>query len=423
MLNFSSKRGEFANNTLTLTLGTSIAQFFPLIFYPLIGRIFTPEEFGLLATLTSITSILAVIATGKYDQAILIADSKEEAANLVGLSLVLSFVFLTTSLLVLLLFPNQIADWFNEPQLKKWLWLPPINAFVIIIFNCYNEWCVRHKYLPSLSWNKITNATAHTLGKVFFGFVKVTGNGLVMGDLVGRIFSAGSSVCLAWKKDKFVFSGISVKQFKLLIKKYIDFPKYTLPDQLINSIGFSIPVLFIGAYYNNTEVGYYSMTMQVLSLPISVISRAVRDVFRQRANEDYIKYGNCISIFKRLLIRLTLLGAVATVAIFAVIPWLFSFVLGQQWVIAGQYSQILLPMMMVNFISMSLSGVFIVVRKMRISMYWQIYYTAITIISLLIGFFIFKTLVATLICFAVGRASAYVIYIFLSYKYSKGINK
>lgn len=420
ILNKILPKSEFSRNTFTLTLGTSIAQFFPLIFYPVLGRIFTPVEFGLLATLTSITGILAVLATGKYDQGVLITDSKKEAANLVGLTLLLSFVVLAVSFIVLQLFSNQFAGWFNEPQLKNWLWVPPLNAFVIIVFNCFNEWCVRHKYFTTLSWNKITNAAAHTLGKLFFGLLKVTGNGLVAGDLLGRTYSAGTCVYRAWGKDKDVFSGVSVKQFKALSKKYIDFPKYTLPDQLINSIGISIPVLFIGAYFNSTEVGYYSMTMQILSLPISVISRAVRDVFRQRANEDYMNHGNCISIYKRLLLRLTLLGAIATVAVIAVLPWLFAFVLGQQWEIAGRYSQILLPMMTVNFIAMSLSGVFIVVRKMKISMYWQMYYTAITIVSLLVGFFIFKTVTATLICFAVGRGSAYLLYIFLSYKYSKG---
>lgn len=414
-------KSEFAKNTLTLTLGTSIAQLFPLLLYPILGRIFTPEEFGLLATLTSITAILAVLATGKYDQGILIADSKREAADLVGLTLLLSLVFLAISSIVLQLFSSQFSSWFNEPQLKKWLWIPPLNAFVIIIFNCFNEWCVRHKYFTTLSWNKITNAAAHTLGKLFFGLVKITGNGLVAGDLLGRTFSAGTCVYRAWGKDRAIFSEISVKQFKTLGKKYIDFPKYMLPDQLINTFGMVIPVLFIGAYFNSQEVGYYSMTMQVLSLPVSVITRAVRDVFRQRANEDYIKHGNCTSIYKRLLGRLALLGVIIMLSVIFIMPELFAFVLGKQWKIAGVYSQVLLPMVTLNFISMSLSGIFVVVQKMKISMYWQIYYTAISIISLLIGFLIFKTMLGTLICFAIGRSSAYLLYMILSYKFSKGL--
>jgi O-antigen/teichoic acid export membrane protein len=304
--------------------------------------------------------------------------------------------------------------------LKKWIWVPSLSAFVIIIFNSFNEWCVRHKYFITLSWNKITNAAAHTLGKLFFGLVKIAGNGLIVGDLIGRTFSAVTCIYRAWTKDKEVFSQVSPKEFKTLSKKYIDLPKFILPDQLINKIGVVLPVLFIGVYFNSIEVGYYSMTMQVLSLPIGVIGNAVRDVFRQRANEDYLKNNSCTSIYKRLLIRLTFISVIGSIAIIAFLPWIFTLVLGEQWRMAGLYSQILLPMIMLSFISMSLSGVFIVMRQMKASMYWQIYYTVITIVSLFVGFFIFKTLTGTLLSFAIGRGSSYLLYIFLSYKYSKG---
>jgi len=415
-------KSEFRKNAITLTFGTSIAQVFPIIFYPVLSRIFNPEDFGLLASLTSITGILAVLATAKYDQAILVTESKKEAANIVGLVLFQSLFFLSIIFILFQLFSNQFVKLFNEPGLKKWLWYPPMAAYVIIIFNCFNEWCVRQKYFTTLSWNKIINAASHTLGKLLFGFIKIIGNGLVVGDLLGRTFSATTCVYRALEKDKEVFSKVSFNQFKILSKKYSSFPKYILPDQLINVLGQSIPVLFIGAFYGNTELGYYSMAIQVLSVPISVISEAVCAVFRQRANEDYLKYGSCLPIYKRLLLRMTLLGFIGAVSLIFVLPQLFDLVLGTQWKISGQYSQILLPMIMLSFVSMSLSGVFIVVRKMKISMYWQIYFTVITIISLILGFYIFKTLTATLLCFAIGRGSAYLLHIVLSLKYANSKN-
>jgi len=415
-------KGEFARNALTLTVGTSVAQAFPMLFYPILGRIFTPAEFGLLATLSSITAILTVIASGKYESSILIANTKKEAADIVGLVLTLSFVFLFFAFIILQLSAQKLSGWFNEPELHKWLFICPITAFVTIIFNCYNEWCVRNKYFVNLSWNKITNAAATTLSKVFLGFVKITGNGLVAGDVIGRTISAGTCVYRAIKKDKDTLVQISYKRFKPISLKYIEFPKFTMPDQLLSQIGGTFPILFIGAYYNSIEVGYYAMTMNVLSIPISVIGAAVRDVFRQRANDDYIKRGNCTVIYKRLLKNLSLAGIVGSIPLFFLLPGLFSFVLGKQWLVAGEYSQILLPMITLSFISMSLSGVLIITGKMKISMYWQIYYVLITIISLLLGLFISKDVKVALIFFAVGRSSAYLLYIFLSYKFSKGKN-
>lgn len=413
-------KGEFAKNAFILTVGTSISQLLPIFFYPVLSRLFTPAEFGLLATLNSITAMLLVFASGKYDQSILITKSKAEAANVIGLVLTLSFGFLLLSFIGLQLAANQLSLLLNEPSLQKWLFYSPVTAFAIIIFNAYNEWCVRNKYFKILSWNKITNSMSHTLAKVGLGFVHY-GNGLVIGDMIGRIFSAGTCIYRGLKQDKTVFQQISSRQFIPLAKKYKNFPKFVIPDQFLNSLGVAAPVFFIGAWFNSQEVGFYSMTIQILSLPISVISRAVRDVFRQRANEDFVREGNCLGIYRKLLFILLGIGTLVTIPAIIFLPPVINIVLGPQWESVGVYAQILIPMMTLNFISMSLSGVFIVVNKMNVSMYWQMYYAGITVASLLIGVLYFETMLMTMVCLAVARGSAYIFYIVLSYRFSKGV--
>jgi O-antigen/teichoic acid export membrane protein len=413
-------RSEFIKNTATLVTGTSIAQFIGILTYPVLSRLFIAPEFGLLSTLSQISAIIMILASGKYESSILIADSKKEAADIIGLILYRSSIILIILYVVLQLFGNILSHTLNEPNLNKWLFVCPLLAFVIIIYNCFNEWCVRHKYYGTLSWNKIINTLAHTLSKVFFGFVRIVGNGLVVGDLIGRIISAGTCVYRGLKNDKETFLQIDKKQFKPLSRKYINFPKFNMPDQLLNSFGMAMPVFLLGAFFNNAEVGYYSMTMNVLSVPISIISVAIRDVFRQKANEEYLMKGNCIDIYKKLLFLLTIVSFfVGVIAIFF-LPWIFSFFLGKRWLIAGEYAQILLPMIIIDFISFSLSGVFIITNKLKESMFWQIYYFGITLISLLIGSIYFKTVQHALICFAIGRGSAYILYILLSFKFAKG---
>lgn len=413
-------KGEFARNALTLSVGTSIAQAFPILFYPVLGRIFTPAEFGLLATLTSITSILMVLSTGKYESSVLITDSKKDGANVIGLVLLLSFSILSISFIALQLLSEQFGVWFNEPTLKKWLFICPISAYSIIIFNCYNEWCVRNKYFITLSSNKIVNSAAITLSKLFLGFVKITGNGLVVGDVIGRMISAGGCIFKAMQKDRKEFLDLSFKRMRHLAIRYQEFPKFFLPDQLLNIIGFSLPVLLIGAFYQSTEVGYYAMTMNVLSIPLTVISGAIRDVFRQRANEEFIKTGSCVNIYRKLLKNLVLGGLAGSIILFFTLPTIFAIVLGEQWRVAGEYSQILLPMMAIDFVAICFSGVLIVTEKLKVSFFWQIYYVGITCISLLLGLAVFQDMKISLICFAIGRSTAYLIFIFLTYKYSKG---
>ena len=109
-------KGEFAKNALILTVGTSVAQAFPILFYPILGRIFSPSDFGLLATLTSITAILVTLSTGQYQGSILIAKTKKEATNIIGLVLLLSFSILLITTIIFFVFSDLIAGSLNEPN-------------------------------------------------------------------------------------------------------------------------------------------------------------------------------------------------------------------------------------------------------------------------------------------------------------------
>ncbi len=419
-VNSSIRKSEFARNAITLTLGTSVAQIIPILFYPVLSRIFLPSDFGLLATITSITSILTVLSTGKYESCILIASSKQNAANVIGLVLSLGLPFLTISYLVLQTFSVNLGNWLSQPDLYKWIFICPISALSIVIFSCYNEWCVRNKYFVSLAWNKIINSTAISVSKLLLGIIHVFSNGLVFGDLIGRMISATGCIIRAIFKDKPEFMKISLSQMKIIAIRYHEFPKLYLPAQLLNTVGVSFPVFLIGAYFNSNEVGFYAMTMSVLSMPLTIISSSIRDTFRQRANEEIVKKGNCRETYIRLLKILTIAGFSGCAIIIYFMPDLFSFFLGEKWRTAGEYSQILLPMMTIDFVAMSLSGILIIREKLGISLLWQLYYVFITLISLIAGFLLFADIRSTLICFSIGRGSAYLLQIIISNRYSKG---
>lgn len=421
ILNWIPIKGEFTKNAFTLILGTSIAQAFPILFYPILGRIFKPAEFGLLAILTSITSVLTVLATGKYENSILITNTKKDAANVVGLVLLLSFSFLLVSFLVLQIFSNEISVWLNESNLKKWLFICPVSAFSIIIYNCYNEWCVRNKYFVILSWNKIVNSAATTLSKLLFGLVKATSNGLVFGDLIGRIISSGTCVFRALRKDKAEFFQLSFNRMGILAKKYIQFPKFSLPDQLLDTLNSQLPTLFLAYFFMSSEVGFYAMAGNILSVPASVIAIAMRDVFRQRANEEWVKKGNCIDIYKKT-VKMMFFIIVPTSIIFVIIlPDLFSLLLGENWRIAGIYARILISNEAILFIFQVVAAIFIIANKMKVSFIWQFISIILTVVSLSIGCLIFKNIKMTLLCYVIARCLANLSRFYLTYNYSKGV--
>ncbi|MEG1574858.1 MAG: oligosaccharide flippase family protein, partial [Bacteroidales bacterium] len=183
------KIGNFGKSILTLGIGTSAAQALSLFFYPILGRLYSPKEFGLLATITVISSIIVVIATGRYEQAILIAKTKKEAANILGLSILFSIFVCLIFTIIFICTASPLADWLNAPDLNYWIIVVPIISFFIVVYNCYNEWCVKHSLFSQLSVNKVLNSLSINLSKVFCGICGML-NGLVLGEMIGRGLSA-----------------------------------------------------------------------------------------------------------------------------------------------------------------------------------------------------------------------------------------
>ena len=81
------RSSSFATDVLKLVTGTTFAQIIAVLASPLLTRLYGPEAFGFLALFTSITSIIGVIACMRYEMAIMLPKTDEEAANLPGLCL------------------------------------------------------------------------------------------------------------------------------------------------------------------------------------------------------------------------------------------------------------------------------------------------------------------------------------------------
>ncbi len=411
----------FVKNSLTLSGGVAVAQVLPFLFYPLLGRLFSAGEFGLLAAVTAIVSVLSVVGSGRYEAGILVAKSKREAARLAVLCVTMSVAVLVASWAVLqFVLAEPLARWFNEPGLSRWLFVCPVAAFFVVVYNVYNEWCVREGYFKALGVNKIVNSGAIAVSKVLLGVVKICSQGLVVGDVIGRGISAAGCAVRAWMRDGRWFAAVRLGSLWPTAMRHKGYPLYTMPGQLLNALGQAAPVLMIAYFFDKTEVGYFSMAMTLFSVPINVVSSAIRDVYRRQANDEFAHQGSCLGSFRRVLMLLTVIGVAALLLLVWFLPELMELFMGDGWGQAGRYAQLLAPAMVIMFISNSLSGLFIVVDKLRQFFWWQFYFAGVTLLSVWLGGVLMDSMEGVLILLTVGRATAYAASIVMTYRYAKG---
>ena len=78
---------------------------------------YSPDEFGVFALFVSLASLLGVLATGRYELAIVLPDKDEEAINVVGLSLTITVLISLVTLGLVWGFEEPVLLALQNPDL------------------------------------------------------------------------------------------------------------------------------------------------------------------------------------------------------------------------------------------------------------------------------------------------------------------
>jgi len=125
--------------------GTTIAQAIPIAISPILTRIYTPEDFGVFALYMSIVSVIATIATGRYELAIMLPKKDEDAVNIVALSIIISFFVSFIAFLIVYIFNSQITNLLGSPEISNWIYFIPITVLLAGVYQSFNYWNNRKK--------------------------------------------------------------------------------------------------------------------------------------------------------------------------------------------------------------------------------------------------------------------------------------
>ena len=138
------KNSIYFKNVLTLVSGTSVAQLIPVLISPILTRLYSPEDFGLLALIVSISTIFGSLVSLKYELAIVLPKENKKALHITLVSLIFSFVFSVILLFVFIIFKGAISELFNNKYLNEWLVILPLIIFLISAYNSLRFYSLRN---------------------------------------------------------------------------------------------------------------------------------------------------------------------------------------------------------------------------------------------------------------------------------------
>jgi O-antigen/teichoic acid export membrane protein len=380
LLKFS--QSDILRNTTILISGTALAQLIPILLQPLLRRSFTPDTFGAYSVYLSLLGILIVISSLRYELAIILPEKDTEAMAVFFLSVILNIAFNQVLLIIILVFRTEILLLLNLPEkFAIYLLLTPAGIFLFGLYQSINYWLIRKKGFIALSINKFVRRGAEGASQVTFVFTRFA-NGLIIGDLIGHIANVASGLFQGVK------TGLSLRLFStrrilFVLNKYSEYPKFNFLPAFMEACSFLLPAIMINKFFSSESTGYFDLCKLCLSVPLALVATSLSNVLLQRISEkDKLKLsikGDLLRVLSA--VSLIVLVEIAVILIFG--EGLFKLVFGQEWVVSGRISKILVWSFAFNFLTSSFSSIFISLKKIKLLSVWQmIYFCAILLLFL-----------------------------------------
>ncbi|MFC0187177.1 lipopolysaccharide biosynthesis protein [Fictibacillus aquaticus] len=410
------KTNTFTRSILILFSGSILAQIIVLATSPILTRLFTVEEIGIYTFVLSFCSIFMAVINGRYDVPIVTEEREEYVFPLIKLALIIA---LFLSIVVTLIYAIYIT-WIS-PMYKEYIYtivivyLLLVSYGVLNILTAYNN---RKKDYKIITAVYVVRTFFQNFGAVGLGFFKLGVVGLLLPYTVGQLMGIRRQGKPLFAHYKSIL-GSSKKNIMYVLKKHSKQPLYSAPAILANSLSYSSIVIFIDILYNMSTVGYYSISVRILGLPLALISGNVAKVFLEEASREFNATNQFYkSLKKTVVFQFSLaIPMVAFMMLFS--PWLFGLFFGEQWKVAGEYVVYLAPMFGIRFIVSAISPGLVIANKQQLELLMQFIFIVASTISFLLAHTLHFSIEEFLISISIAFSIAYLLFFIAVFRYSK----
>ena len=410
MIKILRNRSDFIKNSFKLVAGTAIAQAISFLVSPIITRLYTPADFGTFTFIISIVGGFGLIATLRYEMAVVLPKEEKSAVNLVFISLGIAFLLcLGIALGVFVFNLGFVKSGLLDPAYKTWLYVIPVMVLLVAAGNVFQNWFNRQKEYKTLALSKVFNSLGNNLVTLYLGFIGVGVWGLLLGNFTGLLFFNILFVFVIFRRYRGLFSHFDRSAHKSLAMQYKDLPLANTPQMLVELIQLYGIVFLLQAFFSADVLGWYSLSQRLLQAPMWLIGTSICQVYYKDASERFARDGNITELLHKTLKMATIVALPVLLVMLTIGPWLIGLVFGTSWKMSGEISRILAPWFFLDFIRYSVSQTPLIIGKTRNMFYISMIGALLMIIAVSLGGFLLKDsttsfmlLSAMLSCYSLG---------------------
>jgi O-antigen/teichoic acid export membrane protein len=360
----------YRRNVLTLMSGSAISQALPIAAAPILTRLYTPDDFGVAALFLSATLVMASFVNGRYELAIGIPATNEDAINVAALGLVIAIIVSSIFLILVALFGAMLANILGAQAIAKWIYLLPVAVLLMGIFNVLSYCNIRLGKFKDITKANIYKSLVATTTQICFGLLSKGSLGLILGTLFAQL--ASNIRLFNNVRENFHLNQISRQRVVSVARRFKSFPKYSMWSGVLNTTAYNSVIFMMPVVFSIATLGFYNLAVRVLSAPAALISSAIGQAFLHEATKEKRLHGHAHLTFTRTVKTLALIGFPIFLCAYFLSELFFSFVFGEEWRIAGVYAAALTPLLFSQFVVSPVSMMNVLFEKNHIGFYWQL---------------------------------------------------
>lgn len=402
--------GSFGRRVLTLMSAIGVAQVITILAAPILSRLYSPEAFGVYAIYTTLLMLSAPLVSGRYELAIVPAETDDEAFGLLLLCCIIALLLGVVTLFALR-DKGLLASVGLEP-LARYSGLVAASIVLNGLFQALLQFWIRQKQFRGIAVSDVFRSAGMIGAQISMPELKATGAfGLMIGQIVGIVSSIivlGRTFESNFASWKLRHSRDGLRTLRTLAIRYRKHPIFLPWGALADSLGNKLPVLMLSAFYGPGFLGMYALADRLLRTPSTLVGQSSAQVLFQKMTERRVKSGmpRVITLWG---LGMTILCAVPFTLLYFYGRRFFSLILGEQWAPAGAIAAVLIPTYWGSLVVSPISCLLIVANRQGLAVSIQALYLLGAFGSLWIGHRVFSNGVQTLCLYSVVQFCVYAI--------------
>jgi O-antigen/teichoic acid export membrane protein len=402
--------GRLVRRAYILVGGAVVGQVLLLLASPFLTRLYSPDDFGVLAVFLPLIAIGSVGGALRYEHAIALPEDDVDGMAILLLTFVLTLVTAIVLGAVVIAFGGPLTEWLNVPALEPLLWLVPIALIGAGFYQSLVLWNVRVSDYKRIASSRVSQSGAQVAVQLGAGAADWRPFGLVFGATVAWFASAATLGIRVVRKEWHLVRDVTWGRIRSVGGRYRRFPIFGTWSGFLNVAVLELPAVFVAALFDARVAGLFLLSRRIVAAPVVTVGQSVQHVYLGESSQVLREEPERLdALYRRTWQRLLVLSIPPALLLAVSAPFLFSLLFGEEWRDAGVYTSLLTPMLVAQVSMSPLAATYSILERQDVQLVRDAARLGLVLLAFGFAAWFDLTPVVTMILYSVSMVLGYVL--------------